>query len=84
MILTFITCLVIIVILTPYSFTDGTIMTVAKRNNPAVTGTNTQQHNNQNGMVAIHPRHNKLITALRTSVENGEGSLGKGPKGKVG
>ena len=29
----------------------------------------------QNGMVAIHPRHNKLITALRTAVENGEGSL---------
>ena len=43
MILTFITCLVIIVILTPYSFTDGTIMTVAKRNNPAVT---VQTHNN--------------------------------------
>ncbi|MGC1131707.1 MAG: hypothetical protein WA941_02700 [Nitrososphaeraceae archaeon] len=29
----------------------------------------------QNGIVAIHPRHNKLITALRTAVENGEGSL---------
>ena len=28
-------------------------------------------------MVAIHPRHNKLITALRTAVENGEGSLDK-------
>jgi hypothetical protein len=27
----------------------------------------------QNGMVAIHPRHNKLITALRTAVENAEG-----------
>jgi hypothetical protein len=31
----------------------------------------------QNGMVAIHPRHNKLITALRTAVENGEGMLDK-------
>ena len=31
----------------------------------------------QNGYVAIHPRHNKLITALRTAVENGEGSLDK-------
>jgi len=31
----------------------------------------------QNGMVAIHPRHNKVITALRTTVENGEGSLDK-------
>ena len=31
----------------------------------------------QDGMVAIHPRHNKLITALRTAVENGEGSLDK-------
>ena len=31
----------------------------------------------QNGMVAIHPRYNKLITALRTAVENGEGSLDK-------
>ena len=29
----------------------------------------------QNGMVAIHPRFNKLITTLRTAVENGEGSL---------
>jgi hypothetical protein len=27
----------------------------------------------QNGMVAIHPRNNKFITALRTAVENGEG-----------
>ena len=43
MILTFITCLVIIVILTPYSFTDGNTMTVAKRNNPAVI---VQTHNN--------------------------------------
>ena len=31
----------------------------------------------QNGMVAIHPRHNKLIISLRTAVENGEGSLDK-------
>lgn len=31
----------------------------------------------QNGMVAIHPRRNKLITALRTAVENGEGYLDK-------
>ena len=31
----------------------------------------------QNGMVAIHPRFNKLITALRTAVENGEGVLDK-------
>ena len=29
----------------------------------------------QNGMVAIHPRFNKLITALGTAVENGEGML---------
>ena len=28
-------------------------------------------------MVAIHPRFNKLITALRTAVENGEGILDK-------
>jgi hypothetical protein len=27
----------------------------------------------QNGQVAIHPRHNKLITSLRTAVGNGEG-----------
>ena len=31
----------------------------------------------QNGMVAINPKHNKLITSLRTAVENGEGSLDK-------
>jgi hypothetical protein len=31
----------------------------------------------QNGMVAIHPRHNKLIISLRTAVENGEGSPDK-------
>ena len=31
----------------------------------------------QNGMVAINPTHNKLIIALRTAVENGEGSLDK-------
>lgn len=29
------------------------------------------------GYVAINPRHNKLIIALRTAVENGEGSLDK-------
>lgn len=31
----------------------------------------------QNGLMAIHPKFNKLITALRTAVENGEGSLDK-------
>ena len=32
----------------------------------------------QNGMVVIHPtKHTKLITALRTAVEYGEGSLDK-------
>ena len=31
----------------------------------------------RNGIVAIHPRNNKFITALRTAVENGEGSLDK-------
>ena len=31
----------------------------------------------RNGMVAIHPSHNKLIISLRTTVENGEGSLDK-------
>lgn len=31
----------------------------------------------KNGQVAIHPKFNKLITALRTAVENGEGSLNK-------
>ena len=30
-----------------------------------------------NGTVPIHPRFTKLITALRTAVENGEGSLDK-------
>jgi hypothetical protein len=30
-----------------------------------------------NGQVAIHPRRNRLITALRTAVENGTGSLDK-------
>ena len=29
------------------------------------------------GQVAIHPRYSKLITALRTAVENGEGVLDK-------
>jgi hypothetical protein len=28
-------------------------------------------------MVAIHPRFNKLITALRTAVEKGDGTLDK-------
>jgi hypothetical protein len=31
----------------------------------------------QQGMVAIHLRYSKLITALRTAVENGEGMLDK-------
>ena len=31
----------------------------------------------QNGYVDIHTRYNKLITALRTAVENGEGALDK-------
>ena len=31
----------------------------------------------QNGMVSIHPRFNKLITALGIAVENGEGVLDK-------
>jgi hypothetical protein len=31
----------------------------------------------QNGQVAIHSRYSKLITALRTAVENGEGMLDK-------
>ena len=31
----------------------------------------------RNGMVAIHPRFNELITALSTAVENGEGILDK-------
>ena len=31
----------------------------------------------QNGLMAIHPRHNKLITVLRTAVEKGEGTLDK-------
>ena len=30
-----------------------------------------------NGTVAINPVHSKLITALRTAVENGEGYLDK-------
>ncbi|MGE5661329.1 MAG: hypothetical protein ACM3X1_03685 [Ignavibacteriales bacterium] len=29
----------------------------------------------QNGLMAIHPNFNKLIIALRTAVENGEGNL---------
>lgn len=28
-------------------------------------------------MVAINPKHNKLIIALRTAVDNGEGNLDK-------
>ena len=31
----------------------------------------------QNGMIAINPKHIKLVTALRTAVENGESSLDK-------
>lgn len=31
----------------------------------------------QNGHMAIHPRFSKLITSLRTAVENGEGNLDK-------
>lgn len=31
----------------------------------------------QGGMLAINPRFTKLVTALRTAVENGEGSLDK-------
>ena len=31
----------------------------------------------QNGMVAIHPQHNKLLIALKIAVENGEGMLDK-------
>ncbi len=38
----------------------------------------------QNGMVAIHPRHNKLLIALRTAVENGEGMLDKEAKAASG
>lgn len=28
-------------------------------------------------MLAINPKHGKLVTSLRTAVENGEGSLDK-------
>jgi hypothetical protein len=31
----------------------------------------------QNGYLAINPRFNKLLIALRTAVENGEGYLDK-------
>ena len=31
----------------------------------------------ERGMLAINPKHTKLVTALRTAVENGEGSLDK-------
>lgn len=30
-----------------------------------------------NAAIAINPKHSKLITALRTAVENGEGMLDK-------
>jgi hypothetical protein len=29
----------------------------------------------QNGYMSIHPKHNKLITSLKTALENGEGML---------
>jgi hypothetical protein len=32
----------------------------------------------QNGLLAINPKFTKLVTALRTAVENGEGNLDKG------
>ena len=31
----------------------------------------------QSGHIAINPRHNKLIAALRTTVEKGDGALDK-------
>jgi hypothetical protein len=31
----------------------------------------------KNGQVAIHPKFSKLITALRTAVEKGDGTLDK-------
>ena len=31
----------------------------------------------EGGMLAINPKHTKLVTALRTAVENGEGALDK-------
>ena len=31
----------------------------------------------EDGRIMIHPRFDKLITALRTAVENGEGKLDK-------
>ena len=31
----------------------------------------------QNRMIAINPKHNKLVTALRPAVENGEDSWDK-------
>ena len=34
-------------------------------------------HNNESLQVAIRLKHSKLITALRTAIENGEGSLDK-------
>lgn len=38
----------------------------------------------QNGYVAIHPKHTKLITALRTAVEDGTGSLDKEATSHIG
>ena len=32
-----------------------------------------------NGVIAINPNHTKLITALRTAVEKGEGTLDNSP-----
>jgi hypothetical protein len=32
---------------------------------------------NRNRLTAIHPKHSRLITALRTAVEKGDGSLDK-------
>jgi hypothetical protein len=31
----------------------------------------------RNGLMAIHPRHNRLIIGLRTAVERGDGTLDK-------
>jgi hypothetical protein len=31
----------------------------------------------RNRYIAIHPKHNKLVTALRTAVEKGDGMLEK-------
>ncbi|MGA6991401.1 MAG: hypothetical protein WBL67_15380 [Nitrososphaeraceae archaeon] len=29
----------------------------------------------RNGLLAIHPKHNRLITALRTAADKGDGTL---------